>query len=83
MEALIAVGLAGNVVQFVAFAASLVSCVDHLRKHDSPESLPGLVQLSRNLTDQAALLKSRLKSSATILKEEEQVRLDRTIVNRY
>ncbi|KAF3037752.1 hypothetical protein E8E11_003573 [Didymella keratinophila] len=76
MEALIAVGLAGNVVQFVTCAASLVAQVNHLRQHDTPASLPELVQLSRNLTAQACLLKTRLKSSAATLKEEDQNLLD-------
>lgn len=73
MEALVAIGLAGNVVQFVTCAGSLIAQVNHIRRHESPRSLPELVQLSKTLTDQAATLKSRLKASAATLKEEDQV----------
>ncbi|KAK7179601.1 small s protein [Paraphaeosphaeria sporulosa] len=76
MEALVAVGLAGNVVQFVTCAGSLIAQVNYIRMHESPKSLPELVKLSKTLTGDAATLKTRLKASTATLKEEDQNLLD-------
>ncbi|RYN71864.1 hypothetical protein AA0117_g8992 [Alternaria alternata] len=56
MEALIAVGLAGNVVQFLQGAGTLIAEANAIRKSGSPSSLPDLQRLSTRLTDQAAAL---------------------------
>jgi hypothetical protein len=82
MEALVAVGLAGNVVQFVQGAGALISEANSIRKSGSPSSLPDLRKLSEKLTSQAAVLKTRLKASRATLAEEDQVRLQTCGQNR-
>jgi hypothetical protein len=72
MEALIAVGLAGNVVQFLQGAGTLIAEANAIRKSGSPSSLPDLQRLSTRLTDQAAALYTRLKACSATLKEEDQ-----------
>jgi hypothetical protein len=72
MEALVAVGLAGNVVQFVQGAGALISLANEIRDSGSPKSLPHLQSLSETLTGHAAVLRSRLIAS-TPLTEENQV----------
>ncbi|OAL43080.1 hypothetical protein IQ07DRAFT_473640, partial [Pyrenochaeta sp. DS3sAY3a] len=47
MEALLAVGLASNVVQFVGFAHNLVSAASAIRKNGAPSSLPDLKDLAQ------------------------------------
>jgi hypothetical protein len=73
MEALIAVGLAGNVVQFVQGAGALIALAGEIRKNGSPSSLPDLQHLAETLTGQAAILKSRLKACSATLAQEDQV----------
>jgi hypothetical protein len=72
MEALVAVGLAGNVVQFVQGAGTLIAEANAIRKSGSPSSLPDLQRLSKTLTNQAAVLNTRLKACSATLKEEDQ-----------
>jgi hypothetical protein len=74
MEALVAVGLAGNVVQFVSAAGALIKEANSIRKEGSPSSLPELKNLSEALTRQATVLQTRLKASSATLAEEDQVR---------
>jgi hypothetical protein len=74
MEALVAVGLAGNVVQFVSAAGALIKEANSIRKKGSPSSLPKLQNLSEDLTKQATVLQTRLKASSATLAEEDQVR---------
>jgi hypothetical protein len=74
MEALVAVGLAGNVVQFVFAAGALIKEANSIRKEGSPSSLPKLKTLSEDLTKQATVLQTRLKASSATLPEEDQVR---------
>ncbi|CAN9221747.1 unnamed protein product [Alternaria alternata] len=76
MEALIAVGLAGNVVQFIQGAGTLIAQANAIRESSSPSSLPGLQRLCKTLTDQAAVLRTRLKACSATLKEEDQNLLD-------
>lgn len=73
MEALLAVGLAGNVVQFVTCAGKFISEANEIRKSGSHAALPGLKKLAEILTSQSTVLKSRLKASSAILAEEDQV----------
>lgn len=72
MEALIAVGLAGNVVQFLQGAGTLIAEANAIRISGSPSSLPHLQSLSKTLIDQAAVLRTRLKACSATLKEEDQ-----------
>jgi hypothetical protein len=74
MEALVAVGLAGNVVQFVSAAGALIKEANSIRKEGGPSSLPKLKNLSEDLMNQAAVLRTRLKASNATLAEEDQVR---------
>jgi len=75
MEALVAVGLAGNVVQFVQFAGELISETIAIRKTGSPSSLPKLQNLAANLTKQAGLIKAHLDAARAVeeLAQEDQV----------
>ncbi|KAF2109774.1 hypothetical protein BDV96DRAFT_604646 [Lophiotrema nucula] len=72
MEALVAVGLAGNVVQFVQFSSSLVSEVQSIRKTGSPSSLPDLQNLCKTVVEQASTIRKFLTSSTNNLAKEEQ-----------
>lgn len=74
MEALVAVGLAGNVVQFVQFSGKLISETIAIRKDETPSSLPNLKNLSEILTKQAGIIRARLKASNATLAQEDQVR---------
>ncbi|CAO2653869.1 Nn.00g106020.m01.CDS01 [Neocucurbitaria sp. VM-36] len=81
MEALVAVGLAGNVVQFITSAGTFLKEANEIRKSGSPLSLPKLKTLTEVLTRQAALLKTRLEASSAVktLAEEDQNLLDLTV----
>ena len=73
LEALIAVGLAGNVVQFVQFASKLVLEAEGIRKNGNPSSLPALRKLTEDLMVQATVIINSLKSSNATLVPEDQV----------
>lgn len=73
MEALLAVGLAGNVVQFAQFAGKLISETNSIRRTGSPSSLPGLRSLAENLTKQADTIHKCLKAGNATLAQEDQV----------
>jgi hypothetical protein len=73
LEALVAVGLAGNVVQFVQFASTLVLEAEKIRKNGSPSSLPALRKLTKELMAQAAVIIKSLKSSNATLEPDNQV----------
>jgi hypothetical protein len=77
MEALVAIGLAGNVVQFASSAGALIKEANSIRKMGSPSSLPKLKTQSEDLTSQAAVLRTRLKAYGATLAEEDQVRKPR------
>jgi hypothetical protein len=73
MEALVAIGLAGNVVQFVQGARDLISIVTAVRATGKPPSIPDLLKISEQLTGQANFLSRHLKASNATLAEEDQV----------
>jgi hypothetical protein len=75
MEALVAVGLAGNVVQFLQGAGTLISVAKSMRRGGrmDRESLPDIHDLSEKLMNHAAVLKLRLKACSATLSEEDQV----------
>lgn len=73
MEALLAVGLAGNVVQFVTCTGKFISEANEIRKSGSHTALPGLKKLAEVLTSQSKVLRSRLKAFSATLAEEDQV----------
>lgn len=73
MEALVAIGLAGNVVQFVQFSAQLISIAKDIRKNGSPSDLSDLKELTQSLVQQTQVIATRLKANAATLEAEEQV----------
>jgi N-acetylglucosamine kinase-like BadF-type ATPase len=75
MEALAAISLAGNVVQFVQVTGQLISEAAAIKRNGEPSSLPQLRNLAANVTKQAGVIKSRLQASGTAqaLTEENQV----------
>jgi hypothetical protein len=75
MEALAAVSLAGNVVQFLQLTCKLISDAHEIKARGEPKSIPDLNYLAVNLTKQAAIVKSRLQASSATrsLSEENQV----------
>lgn len=73
MEALIAVGLAGNVVQFVQSAGTLIALAKEIKNTGKPSSLVELESISRTLVDQTTILRSRLEATGATLTVENQV----------
>jgi hypothetical protein len=78
MEALVALSLAGNVVQFIQFSGSLISEFRSIRKNGTPDSLPELKKMVADLNAQAdtihvALLSDLERSGRTKLRNEDQV----------
>jgi hypothetical protein len=63
MEAVVAVGLAGNVVQFISFAGTLIAETKSLHDIGSPRSLPGILDRINDLTRQAEIIHDRLRAS--------------------
>lgn len=74
MEALVAVGLAGNVVQFAMCVHSLVKEANSIRDTEETENLPAVMMWTRSVTGQAVTLQARMKASRTAFAEEDQVR---------
>ncbi|KAF4624989.1 hypothetical protein G7Y89_g13181 [Cudoniella acicularis] len=60
LEALVAFGLAGNIVQFVQYAGELISQANDIRKKGGPSSLHDLRKLTDTLTKQASIIQSHL-----------------------
>jgi hypothetical protein len=73
METLAAVGLAGNIVQFVQVAGQLISEANAIRKNGSPSSLAHLRDSSESLVRQAEMIKTGLKSKPAPFGREDQV----------
>jgi hypothetical protein len=72
MEALIAVGLAGNVVSFVQFGREIIREANSIKK-GGPSSIEELKRLATHITEQASHLKKRLKGGKATLHQEDQV----------
>ncbi|KUJ11274.1 uncharacterized protein LY89DRAFT_674608 [Mollisia scopiformis] len=62
LEALVAIGLAGNVIQFVQYAGEMISQANAIRKSGSPSSLPDLRKLTESLTKQACIIEGHLEA---------------------
>ncbi|KAE8440344.1 hypothetical protein EG329_008460 [Mollisiaceae sp. DMI_Dod_QoI] len=62
LEALVAIGLAGNVIQFVQYAGEMISQAKAIRKSGSPSSLPDLRKLTESLTKQAYIIEGHLEA---------------------
>lgn len=73
MEALVAVGLAANVVQFVQFSSQLIAETARIRHSKDPSTLPNLRNLSQSSITQAETIYKCLKSKSATLTEEDQV----------
>jgi hypothetical protein len=85
MEALIAVGLAGNVVQFIQFSGALIAETRSIHAIGSPRSLPGTLDRTKELTRQAEMISDRLRAtnSATTVRPEDQVSRRRFQMQHY
>lgn len=81
MEALVAVGLAGNVVQFVQFFGQLVSLANEIKRKGAPSSLLDLRKVAQDLAQQTRVIVTRLKANAATLEHEEQVCRARIILD--
>lgn len=81
MEALIAVGLAGNIVQFVQFSGQLLSLANEIKKKGAASSLLGLRKVAQNLTLQTRSIVTQLKANTATLEQEEQVCRESTGAN--
>jgi hypothetical protein len=81
MEALLAVGLAGNVVQFVQFSGQLISLAKEIKKRGAASSLLDLRKVAQNLTQQTRVIVTRLKANTATLEQEEQVYRQSTVTN--
>jgi hypothetical protein len=66
MEAIVAVGLAGNVVQFVQFAGVLLAEMKSIHATGSPRSLPSLLDRTNDLSKQAGIIHDRLRARQTV-----------------
>lgn len=62
MEALVAVGLAGNVVQFALCLGTLAKEANSIRETGSTEDLPGIVSSTQQVVDQSVTLRERLQA---------------------
>ena len=82
MEALVAVGLAGNVVQFVQFSGELLSLAKEIKEKGTPSSLLDLRKVAQNLAEQTRVIVSRLKANTATLEQEEQVCCKSTLADR-
>ena len=65
LEALVAIGLAGNVVQFAQVAAGLISQADDIRKNGAPSSLRDIRKLTVYLIDQTKAFHIQLDNRPT------------------
>lgn len=75
MEALVAVGLAGNVVQFALCLGTLINEAKAIKKTGDTEDLPVIRRHTQLVVDQSVALKMRLNASRATLAEEDQVRI--------
>lgn len=75
MEALVAIGLAGNVLQFVEFAGSLISETIKIKRSGIPSSIPHLKRLTDDLTKQASHVHKCLATNTNTesIAQEDQV----------
>jgi hypothetical protein len=63
LEALVAVGLAGNVVQFIQFAGELITETKVIRRAGHPSRLPDLRKLTDSLIKQADIIHTHLQAN--------------------
>lgn len=73
MEALVAIGLAGNVVQFVQFAGSIISKAAEIRSQGSLSSIKELQKDTKGVNQQAQMIKAHLASHEATLNTDEKV----------
>ncbi|KAH7070393.1 hypothetical protein BKA63DRAFT_518337 [Paraphoma chrysanthemicola] len=76
MEALVAVGLAGNVVQFALCVGTLVKEAKSIKQHGSTDAIPALRASTEALIGQSHALRIRLTASMATPAEEDQYLLD-------
>lgn len=73
MEALVAVGLAGNVVQFAMCLATLAEATKQLYQEGTTPDLPAIRNATKLAIRQSSGLNDRLEASEARLAEEDQV----------
>ena len=73
MEALVAVGLVGNVVQLADWLMTLARAANSINKNGVTNELPTIKESTQTVIEQSAALQARLKSSNATLSKEEQV----------
>jgi hypothetical protein len=73
MEALVAVGLASNVVQFAMCLATLAEATKQLYQEGTTPDLPAIKKATNMAIRQSSGLKDRLEASVAPLAEEDQV----------
>lgn len=66
LEALVAIGLAGTVVQFFQCACEFISQTNAIRKTGGPSSLADLRKLTESLTMRAAVIEAQLHAKVRI-----------------
>ncbi|TGO19000.1 hypothetical protein BTUL_0006g00330 [Botrytis tulipae] len=83
MEALAALSLAGNVMQFVDFSSKIISEARAIEKNGESSSIADLQRFALNYTKHASIIKSRLQASNDTrpLSEENQVRAPKHLVD--
>ena len=69
-----AVGLAGNVVQFMEFAGKMISEIQTILRTGSPTSLPDLKNLTEELMKQSDTIHSCLNDNNSQRSPEDEVR---------
>ncbi len=75
LEALVAIGLAGNIVQFVQSASTLISQTRQIYRTGAPSSMNELKKLVLQLTEQTTMIREQLErcSAQQSLLQEDQV----------
>jgi hypothetical protein len=73
MEALVAVALSGNVIQFVQFASELISEAKSIKNTGKTSSIPDLKNRAELLTKQAATFQECLRENNATLHQDDQV----------
>ena len=74
MEAITAVGFAGNIMQFIDFVTKVISAADAIHKRGRPHSLSHLREWAARQKDLAWELKTNIEASGVTLCEQNQVR---------
>lgn len=64
LEALVALSLAGNVVQFADFSSKAIVLFNEVRKHGAPSRMGELQQTATVLVEQTAQMESEMQATS-------------------